>query len=248
MPGLGTIVNVAAIILGAIPGMLCGKKLNTDIRNSMTSVLGLSVMFVGIVGALGGMLKVASDGVALESGGTMMMIISLALGTLVGELLKIEDRLETFGTWLRAKAHAENDTGFVPAFVNTSLVVCIGAMAVVGAIEDGLLGQHTTLFAKSLLDFLIVFMLASSMGLGCLFSFVPVGLLQGSITALAKLCEPILSYGTVIADLSTVGAVMIFAVGANLAFGKKFRVGNMLPSLIVAAVYSAVTFHFGFSL
>ncbi|MBQ3086629.1 MAG: DUF554 domain-containing protein [Clostridia bacterium] len=248
MPGLGTIVNVFAIILGALPGMLFGKKLKNDIRNSMTAVLGLSVMFVGIVGALSGMLKVSDNGGTLESGGTMMMIISLALGTLTGELLKIEDRLETFGTWLKAKAHAENDTGFVPAFVNTSLVVCIGAMAVVGAIEDGLLGQHTTLFAKSLLDFLIVFMMASSMGLGCLFSFVPVGILQGSITALAKLAEPVLSYGTVIADLSTVGSVMIFAVGANLAFGKKFRVGNMLPALAVAALYSAASAYFGFSL
>lgn len=248
MPGLGTIVNVVAIILGALLGMLCGKKLNEKIRTSLTAVLGLSVMFVGASGAMSGMLKAVNPDGGIETYGTMMMIISLVIGTLLGELLRIEDRLEKFGAWLKKKVHAENDQGFVPAFVSTSLVVCIGAMAVVGSIEDGLLGAHTTLFAKALLDFLIVIMMASTMGIGCLFSFVPVGILQGSITALARLAEPVLSYGTAIGDLSLVGSVMIFAVGVNLAFGKKFRVGNMLPSLVIAVLYSVASTYFGFSI
>ncbi|MBE6813629.1 MAG: DUF554 domain-containing protein [Ruminococcaceae bacterium] len=248
MPGLGTIVNVVAIILGAGLGMLFGKKINEKIRTSLTAVLGLSVMFVGASGAMSGMLKAVGTDGSIETYGTMMMIISLVVGTLIGEVLKIEDRLEKFGEWIKKKVHAHNEQGFVPAFVNTSLVVCVGAMAVVGSVEDGLLGSHTTLFAKALLDFLIVIMMASTMGLGCLFSFVPVGILQGSITALSKLAEPVLSYGTVIADLSLVGSVMIFAVGVNLAFGKKFRVGNMLPSLIIAVAYSAASAFFGFSI
>ncbi len=247
MPGLGTIVNVIAIILGALPGMLFGKKMNDKIRTSLTGILGLSVMFIGASGAMSKMLTVGENG-SLATYGTMMMIISLVIGTLLGELLKIEDRLEKFGEWLRAKVHAQNEQGFVPAFVNTSLVVCVGAMAVVGSIEDGLLGSHTTLFAKALLDFLIVLMMASTMGIGCLFSFLPVGILQGSITAIAKLAEPVLSYANVITDLSLVGSVMIFAVGVNLAFGKKFRVGNMLPSLVIAVLYSAASAYFGFSI
>ena len=247
MPGLGTIVNVFAIILGALPGMLFGKKMNDKIRTSLTGILGLSVMFIGASGAMSKMLTVGENG-SLATYGTMMMIISLVIGTLLGELLKIEDRLEKFGEWLRSKVHAQNEQGFVPAFVNTSLVVCVGAMAVVGSIEDGLLGSHTTLFAKALLDFLIVLMMASTMGIGCLFSFLPVGILQGSITAIAKLAEPVLSYANVITDLSLVGSVMIFAVGVNLAFGKKFRVGNMLPSLVIAVLYSAASAYFGFSI
>lgn len=236
MPGLGTVVNVLAIIVGAVIGVLFGKKIGGSMRDSLTAVLGLCVMFVGGSGAVNGLLFTAGHEALPDSYPTLMMIVSLVLGTLLGELLKIEDRLERFGTWLRGKVRAENDVGFVPAFVNTSLVVCIGAMAVVGSIEDGLLGQHTTLFAKALLDFLIVIMMASAMGIGSLFSFLPVGILQGSVTALARLAEPLLSYGTAIADLSTVGSVMIFAVGVNLAFGKKFRVGNMLPSLVVAVL------------
>lgn len=247
MPGLGTIVNVIAIILGALPGMLFGKKMNDKIRTSLTGILGLSVMFIGASGAMSKMLTVGENG-SLATYGTMMMIISLVIGTLLGELLKIEERLEKFGEWLRSKVHAQNEQGFVPAFVNTSLVVCVGAMAVVGSIEDGLLGSHTTLFAKALLDFLIVLMMASTMGIGCLFSFLPVGILQGSITAIAKLAEPVLSYANVITDLSLVGSVMIFAVGVNLAFGKKFRVGNMLPSLVIAVLYSAASAYFGFSI
>lgn len=228
--------------------MICGKRMNDKIRTSLTAVLGLSVMFVGASGAMSGMLKAVGENGSIETYGTMMMIISLVLGTLIGELLKIEDRLEKFGEWIKKKVHAHNEQGFVPAFVNTSLVVCVGAMAVVGSVEDGLLGSHTTLFAKALLDFLIVIMMASTMGIGCLFSFIPVGILQGSITALAKIAEPVLSYATVITDLSLVGSVMIFAVGVNLAFGKKFKVGNMLPSLLVAVVYSAASAYFGFSI
>ena len=244
MPGLGTIVNMAAIVIGALVGIVCGKKIRSATRDSLTHVLGLCVMFVGGSGAVNGLLFTEGHAALPDSYPTLMMIVSLVAGTLIGELLKIEDRLERFGKWLKSKVKAENDVGFVPAFVNTSLVVCVGAMAVVGSIEDGLLGQHTTLFAKALLDFLIVIMMASATGIGCLFSFLPVGILQGSVTAVAGLAEPLLSYGTAIADLSTVGSVMIFAVGVNLAFGKKFRVGNMLPSLLIAILIAVVFAYF----
>lgn len=242
MPGLGTAVNAGAVILGGLAGMFFGKKINENIRDSLMKVLGLCVLFLGAAGAFSGMLTIDANG-KLGTCGTMLLIVSLVVGTLAGELLKIENGLERFGDWLKKKVNARNDKGFTAAFVNTSLVICVGAMAVVGAIEDGISGDHTTLFAKALLDFLIVIIMSSTMGLGCLFAFIPIVMLQGTITALSKLCEPVLSMGTLIDDMSLVGSVMIFCVGVNLAFGKKFRVGNMLPSLLAAIIYSVIVFY-----
>lgn len=240
MPGLGTIVNAAAVIAGGVLGLLFGKRINEKIRDSLTATLGLATMFVGVAGALAQMLRPGENG-GTETYGTLMMIVSLVLGTLIGELLKLEDLLERFGDWLKKKVHAEKDAGFTAAFVNTSLIICVGAMAVVGAIQDGLTGDHTTLFAKALLDFLIVIILASTMGPGCIFAFLPIALLQGSVTALAHAAKPLLESGSVIADISLVGSVMICGVGVNLTFGKKFRMGNMLPALLVALIWSVVS-------
>ncbi|MBR3767594.1 MAG: DUF554 domain-containing protein [Clostridia bacterium] len=244
MPGIGTIVNVAAVILGGIIGMLFGKKIKLEIRDSLMKTAGVAVIFIGAVGALSGLLKVSSNANgSLETYGSLMMIISLIVGTLIGELIKIEKKLDRFGEWLKIKAKATEDGGFVGAFVNTSLVICVGAMAVVGAIEDGIGGNPTTLFAKALLDFLIVIIMTSTLGKGCIFAFIPIGIFQGSITALSKFAEPLLSMGSVISDMSLVGSVLIFCVGINLCFGKKFNVGNMLPSLIVAIIYSVIQFY-----
>lgn len=222
LKGLGTAVNVCAVIAGGLIGTLFGKKIKESMQDSLMKVLGLSVMFVGLSGALSKML-IIKDG-RLSSYGTLMMIISLSLGTLTGELINI----------------AKNDGVFTDAFVGSSLVVCVGAMAVVGSLQDGLTGDHATLFAKSLLDFLIIIVMASSMGIGCLFSFIPIGIFQGSITLLAELIKPYITT-TLVDDISLVGSVMIFAVGVNSVFNKKFRVGNMLPALPVTAVYSIVS-------
>ncbi len=235
--GLGTAVNVFAVIIGGLIGTFFGRKIKDSIQDSLMKTLGLAVMFVGISGALSKML-IIEDG-RLSTYGTLMMIISLSLGTLIGEIINIEKHLEKFGNKLKEKVKAKNDGGFTDAFVSSSLVVCVGAMAVVGALQDGLTGDHSTLFAKSLLDFLIIIVMASSMGIGCIFSFIPIGIFQGSITLLAELIKP---YATtaLVDDISLVGSVMIFAVGMNSVFNKKFRVGNMLPALLITAVYSIV--------
>ncbi len=238
LKGLGTAVNVCAVIAGGLIGTLFGKKIKESMQDSLMKVLGLAVMFVGLSGALSKML-IIEDG-RLSSYGTLMMIISLSLGTLTGELINIEKYLEKFGDKLKEKVKAKNDGGFTDAFVSSSLVVCVGAMAVVGSLQDGLTGDHATLFAKSLLDFLIIIVMASSMGIGCLFSFIPIGIFQGSITLLAELIKPYVTTALV-DDISLVGSVMIFAVGVNSVFNKKFRVGNMLPALPVTAVYSIVS-------
>ncbi len=238
LKGLGTAVNVCAVIAGGLIGTLFGKKIKESMQDSLMKVLGLAVMFVGLSGALSKML-IIEDG-RLSSYGTLMMIISLSLGTLIGELINIEKYLEKFGDKLKEKVKAKNDGGFTDAFVSSSLVVCVGAMAVVGSLQDGLTGDHATLFAKSLLDFLIIIVMASSMGIGCLFSFIPIGIFQGSITLLAELIKPYVTT-SLVDDISLVGSVMIFAVGVNSVFNKKFRVGNMLPALLVTAVYSIVS-------
>lgn len=238
LKGLGTVVNVCAVIAGGLIGTFFGKKIKESIQDSLMKVLGLAVMFVGLSGALSKML-IIEDG-RLSAYGTLMMIISLSLGTLIGELINIEKYLEKFGDKLKEKVKAKNDGGFTDAFVSSSLVVCVGAMAVVGSLQDGLTGDHATLFAKSLLDFLIIIVMASSMGIGCLFSFIPIGIFQGSITLLAELIKPYVT-SALVDDISLVGSVMIFAVGVNSVFNKKFRVGNMLPALLVTAVYSIVS-------
>lgn len=238
LKGLGTVVNVIAVIAGGVIGRFFGKKIKPAVQDSLMRVLGLAVVFVGLSGALNKML-VIEDG-KLTVYGSLMMIISLALGTLIGEIINIEKYLEKFGEFLKRKVKAKDDGGFTDAFVSASLVVCVGAMAIVGSIQDGLTGDHSMLFAKSLLDFLIIIVMTASMGIGCLFSFIPIAVLQGSVTILAELVKPYMT-DALVGDISLVGSVMICAVGVNSIFGKKFRVGNMLPSLIVAAVYSIIS-------
>ncbi len=243
MPGIGTIVNVLAVIAGGMAGIMFGKKIKPEIRDSLMKTAGIAVIFVGLSGALSGLIKISEDGKYLLTDGALMMIISLVAGTLSGELIKIEKGLDRFGEWLKRKTGASDDKGFVGAFVSTSLVICVGAMAVVGSIEDGLKGDPTTLYAKALLDFLIVIVMSSTLGKGCIFAFIPIAIFQGGITALSGLAEPLFSIGSVISDMSLVGNVLITAVGINICFGKKFNVGNMLPSLVIAIIYSLVEFY-----
>jgi len=194
-------------------------------------------LFIGIGGALQQMYILAENG-RLETTGTMMMIASLAIGAVVGEWIDLENRIERFGEWLKKKSGNADDAGFVNAFVTASLTVCIGAMAIVGSIEDGAAGNHSILFAKAVLDLIIVMVMAASMGKGCIFSAVPVGLLQGSVTAIAVLIRPFIT-DQAMNNLSLVGSVLIFCVGVNLFWGKKIRVANLLPSLIVAVIWAA---------
>lgn len=232
MPGLGTIVNAAAIVAGGLFGLLCGKLMKPRIQESLTMACGVCVIFLGIAGAMEKMLTAAADG-TLASGGTMMLIASLVLGALIGEMINIEAAMERFGAWLKKVSHSEGDGGFVGGFVNASLTVCVGAMAVVGSIQDGILHDHSTLFAKAVLDLIIVMVMTAGSGKGCIFSAVPVVILQGSITALSGLLQPVMTQKA-LDNLSRCGSIMIFCVGVNLVWGKKFRVANMLPGLVLA--------------
>lgn len=239
MMGLGTIVNTAAIIVGGIIGMLLGKKLPLRLQDTLMKGVGVCVLFLGIAGALEKMLIVA-DG-ALSSQGSMMLIASVSVGAVIGELIDIDGKMERFGVWLRSKSGSDGDTRFVDGFVTASLTVCIGAMAVVGAIQDGIGRDPSTLIAKAVLDFIIVLIMASTMGKGCLFSAIPVFLLQGSVTLLSTLIAPVLTEPA-LSNLSLVGSVLIFCVGLNLVGGKKVKVANLLPAIVVAVGYAFLPF------
>ena len=238
MFGLGTIINVAAIIVGGLLGILFGKFLKESHQDSLTKVCGISVLFIGITGALEGMLTI--DGGVIKSSGSLLVIGCLAIGTLIGELLNIEGLFERFGEWLKIKTGSSKDKRFVEGFVVASLTVSIGAMAIVGAIQDALLGDISTLVTKAILDLIIIMVMTCSMGKGCIFSAIPVGILQGSVTALAVLIKPLMT-AAALANLSTIGAILIFCVGLNLVWGKKVRVANMLPSVIIAVIAAFLT-------
>lgn len=231
MHGLGTVINVAAIITGGILGMLFGRLLQPRHQDSLSKACGICVLFIGIGGALEGMLTVSGGGVA--SGGGLLIIACLAIGALIGELLNIEDLFERFGQWLKVKTGNSKDNQFVNGFVTASLTVCIGAMAIVGAIQDGLLGDYSTLATKAVLDLIIIIVMTCSMGKGCVFSAIPVALLQGSITALAVLIKPLMTVAA-LQNLSMIGSILIFCVGVNLVWGKKIRVANLLPAIVIA--------------
>lgn len=241
MIGLGTILNSAGIIAGGLVGIFAGKLLKEDQHDALTKACGISVLFIAIAGAMEGMLKI--NGASLSSGKAMLVVLCIAIGAMIGEILGIERGFETFGEWLKHKSGNDKDSHFVEAFVTASLTVCIGAMAIVGSIQDGILGNYSTLAVKTVLDFIIIIVMASSMGKGAAFSAVPVFLFQGSITLLARLVAPVMT-DLAINYISLVGSILIFCVGVNLVWGKKIKVANLLPALVIAVIFAYLPINF----
>lgn len=240
MVGLGTIINSAAIIIGGVFGHLFGKILNERIQDSLQKASGICVLFIGIAGAMEGMLKLS--GSSLSAGCSMLIVASLALGALVGEILNIEHGFERFGEWLKVKTGNAKDKNFVEGFVTASLTVCIGAMAVVGSIKDGISGDYSILVTKAILDLIIITVMTCSLGKGCAFSAIPVAVFQGLITALARLIKPLMTNGA-LANLSLIGSILIFCVGVNLVWDKRIKVANLLPSLVFAVAIAFLPFN-----
>ena len=241
MIGLGTIINTLAIIAGGTLGNLTSKLFKEKQQEAINKACGISVMFIAIAGAMEGMLKIENS--TIVSGKAMLVVLCLALGTIIGELLGTEDRFENFGEWLKRKSGNSEDKEFVNAFVTTSLTVCIGAMAIVGAIQDGIMSDYSTLAVKAVLDFIIVAVMTSSLGKGSAFSAIPVFLFEGSITLLARMVAPIMT-DLAISYLSLIGSILIFCVGINLVWGKTVRVANMLPAIILAVLAAYLPWNF----
>ena len=236
---LGTIINTGAIAAGGLIGMLGGRLIKERHQQTLTMACGVGTLFIGIAGAMNYMLH--ND--LLPDGGGMLVVACLALGGLVGEIINIESLFERFGEWLKQKTGNAKDQGFVNGFVTASLTVCIGAMAIMGAIQDGISGDWSTLGAKSILDLIIVMVMTCSLGKGCIFSAIPVFLWEGGLTLLATAIRPIMTE-LAMGYLSMVGSVLIFCVGLNLIWGKKIRVANLLPAVVfaVAAAFLPIQF------
>lgn len=235
MTGLGTIVNCAAVIVGALIGMLFKKALKERFCELITQSMGLAVIFIGAAGGVGRIIELnkAENGTVQ----ILMMVLAFTLGSFLGELINIQHLTERFASWLKVKTKSENDNGFVSGFVSASLTICVGAMAVIGPIQDALSHDYSTLFTKAVLDLVIIMVMASAMGKGTVFSVIPLAAVQGSITLIAKLVEPYLTQSAV-TNISFVGSMMIFCVGVNLMFDKKIRVANMLPTIIFSVAFS----------
>ena len=233
MIGMGTLINAACVLLGGALGFLFGKALKQRYQDIMVAGCGLSTIFIGASGALKYMLVIA-DG-ALATSGEMMLVISMCLGALIGEVLNIEHHIERFGEWLRLRSHSERDPRFIEGFTSASFTLCIGAMAIIGPMNDALYHDYTLLVTKGILDAIIVMALTSSLGKGAVFSVIPLVLWQGLMTLLAALIGPLMTEAE-LANLSLVGSVLIFCVGINLVFGKKVKVANFLPALVIAVV------------
>ena len=239
MYGLGTIINTAAIVAGGAGGALFGRFLKENVQDSLTVCCGVSTLFIAVTGALEQMLSVENG--AIVSHGAMLVILCLTIGAVIGELLNLEGAFERFGEWLKQKTGNAKDKRFVDAFVTASLTVCIGAMAIVGSIEDGITGDYSILATKAVLDFIIIMVMSCSMGRGAVFSAIPVAIFQGSITALAGLVRPLMTESA-LGNLSMVGNVLIFCVGINLVWGKKVRVANLLPAIVIAVIAAFLPF------
>ena len=228
---LGTIVNSAAIIIGTFLGILLKTGIPDKIKHTIMQGIGLSVMLIGL-------------SMAMKTQNVIIVILSLVIGGIIGEVFAIEDRLKNAGEWLEERV-GQNQGDFTRGFVTTSLIFCVGAMAIMGALESGLTGNHTTLFAKSALDGITSIVFASSMGIGVAFSALPVFIYQGLITLTAASMKVFLT-DAIIREITATGGVLILGIGLNILEITKIKVGNMLPAIIGAVFLTVLMARFPF--
>ncbi|WP_440338981.1 DUF554 domain-containing protein [Megasphaera elsdenii] len=237
-PGIGVLANVLGIVGGGLLGLGCGRLISERFQKAIMMACAVAVIFLGLTGTVKEMLQIGADG-GVTLVGTNCMLASLIGGAVIGEVIDLEDRMERFGHWLQQKTGSGGDTRFVEGFVTASLTVCIGAMAVIGSINDRLLSDSSVLFAKTVIDAVIVMIMTSALGKGCIFSAISVGIFQGIIFLLAGFLEPIMTPAA-LKSLSAVGNILIFCVGTNLFGLPHVRIANLLPALVIAVVWVLV--------
>lgn len=236
MIGLGTLANAGAIVVGGICGLLFGKAIKDRMQKTLVAGMALGTMFIGAGTMFAKMLATGGDG-GFRTHGELMLVLSLAGGAILGEWLDLDRRFEAFGVWLRRVSRNERDGSFVDAFVTASLTFCIGAMAIVGSIADGVQGDPSILYLKAVMDGIFTIVLTASLGKGACFSAIPILLYQGGITLGARFLKPYLT-AAAMDNLSLVGGVLIFCVGWNILWNeKKIRTANLLPALVIAVAW-----------
>ena len=228
MLGLGTLVNSGVIILGSLIGLLLKRGLPEKWQETMINSIALCVFIIGIQ-------------MAMKTDNIIIVIISLVIGSIIGEIIDIEEGMNGLGAWLGSKLSKESGSiagQIAEGFVNSSILFCTGAMAIVGSIQDGLSGDCSTLFAKATLDGIIALILTANVGVGVMLSAITVGVYQGSITLMAGFVEPYITE-VILQEITASGGVMIMAIGTNMLRITKIRIGNMLPGMLVAAVLAS---------
>lgn len=227
----GTLVNAAAVIVGGLIGLLLKKGIKPAYTEGINKVLGLAVMIIGLNGVISNMFTVADS--KLSSSGELLLIVFLVVGTLAGEILKLDERFSRFCKGIETKFKSE---GFASGFINGTVLFCVGAMSIVGSINDGLTGDSSILLVKSALDFVNAIIFGATLGYGVIFVFVPVILYQGGISLLAGALSGILQ-GELLTQICMVGYAIIVAIGLNFIITNKFKTLNMVPALLMPVIY-----------
>ncbi len=218
----GTIVNTITVILGSSIGLYLGAKLKDSIKNIMVQGVALSTILIGM-----------KMGFKVEN--FLIVIASIVIGGALGEIWKIEDKIADLGKYIEGKMGGKGGENFVKGFVLASVIFCVGPMTILGCIQDGLNNDPSILYVKSMLDGLTSIMLSSTLGIGVLFSAAIVLLFQGSLTILASFLK-FLTEGSILANFTSVGGLIIVAIGIRMLELKEIKVGNFLPALFVVII------------
>ena len=222
---IGVFVNVATILLGSTVGLLFRKGIPERISRAMMLAIGLCTLYIGVDGAL-------------EGGNTIVLILSMVFGTLIGTLLDIDDKINRIGQFIERKMKKEGEkTSIAEGFMTASLLFCVGAMTIVGSLNAGLTGDNTLIFTKSILDLISSCLLASTLGIGVMFAAIFVLVVQGGLVLLAGLMQNVLTDQALIAEITCAGSVMIIALGLNLLGITKLKVANFLPALLLVPLF-----------
>lgn len=219
---IGNFANAFAIVIGSLIGVFLKERFKENYKDTIMNGIGLAVIVIGITGAI-------------KTENVLLVVISLVLGSILGEWFKLEDKLEGLGKMIESKL-ASGKSNISNGFVTASLIYCVGAMAIVGSLESGLTGNNQTLFVKAILDGVTSIIFASTLGIGVAFSSMSVLVYQGLITLMADTIKIFLT-DALITEMSAVGGVIIIGIGINLLGLKKIRIGNMLPAIFIPIIY-----------
>lgn len=230
---LGTLVNGLLIIIGSLLGKIF-NRIPEKIKGTAMHAIGLAVVVLGLQ-------------MGLKSDNYLIVILSLVFGAVVGEYFDLEDKLNALGSWLERKLGSSGQGSISQGFVSATLIFVIGAMAIIGALDSGIRGDHGVLYTKSILDGFTALILTTTLGIGVLFSAFPVMIYQGTIALFATQIErivPQVLMDSFITEMTATGGVMIFAIGLNLAGITKIRVGNLLPAIVVTGIIVTIIYFY----
>lgn len=222
---IGTLINCAAIVAGSLLGLLLRRGMKDAMAKTVMQGVGMSVILIGITGAI-------------ETSNTLLVILSMVIGGVLGAWIDIDAKMNRLGAWAQKKlTRGDDETNtFAKGFVTASLVYCVGAMAVVGSLDSGIRGDHSTLIAKAALDGITAIIFSSSLGIGVMLSAVPVLIYQGAIALLGNAIAPLLS-DIVVTEMSAVGGLLIMGIGINMLLNTEIKVANLLPAILIPFIY-----------